>query len=89
MDTNYFENAYTSLDRMEELLHYLEQLAQRSAQPDCSPAERALLQRDLESLIHLVEQEADRFDQNVSDALLEKLQQIQYLQDAKKRNWEA
>ncbi|MBR1497861.1 MAG: hypothetical protein IJ617_09565 [Oscillospiraceae bacterium] len=55
------ENAIEMLDRILLVLHEMYKLAERSAQDDCSMAERALLQRDLEDFEKMIDRIADHY----------------------------
>ena len=57
------DNAVEMLDRISLVLQEMYKLAERSAQDDCSPAERALLQRDLEDFSKMIDRIADHYQE--------------------------
>ena len=65
---------------MEELLGYLQRLAERAADPECSDRERALLQRDFAALRSQFDSQNKLFHNEALSAISEQLARISFLE---------
>ena len=75
MDENNFDTALESLDKIEELLGYMWQLALRAASDDCGDAERTALQRDFNDLRRQIDKKAELYQNAAVSAAVEQLSQ--------------